>query len=228
MGMEWYDMIALRNGGYKNNATYVIEGESGEDVFEERLIEILGNYKSVLDAGCGHGEFTIKMAQYAKEIIGFDNSKELIKIANEILEESNVHNVKFVYAWTKDEKPLPFKDEQFDLIYNRRGPTSIIEHSRILKSEGTIFGIHSGAMDKVKEKLKSNHFINIEIEVYDKAMMYFPNEVEFTKYISSIPGSLDYSLPEYKKELEAKIEENTIDGRLALKQWRYIWKATKV
>ncbi len=31
MGMDWYDMIAKRNGGYKSNAIYTIEGESGED-----------------------------------------------------------------------------------------------------------------------------------------------------------------------------------------------------
>ena len=85
MGMEWYDMIALRNGGYKNNATYTVEGVSGEEIFDE-------------------------------------------------------------------------------------------------------------------------------------AMIYFPNEHEFTKYISSVPGSPDYSLP-----VQTKIKES----RLALKQWRYIWKAVK-
>ncbi len=28
MSMEWYDMIARRNGGYKSNAKYTVEGES--------------------------------------------------------------------------------------------------------------------------------------------------------------------------------------------------------
>lgn len=228
MGMEWYDMIALRNGGYKNNAKYVVEGVSGEDVFEERLIKILGNCESVLDAGCGHGEFTIKMGRYTNNIIGFDNSQELIKIADKILKESNTKNISFVYAWTKDNKPLPFIDGQFDLIYCRRGPTSIIDHSRILRSGGTILGIHSGAMEKVKQKLESNKFINIEIEVFDEARIYFPNENEFIKYISSVPGNPDYSLPEYKKELQTKISESISNGRLTLKQWRYIWKATKL
>lgn len=227
MGMEWYDMIALRNGGYKNNATYTVEGVSGEDVFEERLIKFIRNSNSVLDAGCGHGEFTIKMGKYANNLVGFDNSKELIKVAEEILKESKVDNVSFVYAWTKDKQPLPFKDEQFDLIYNRRGPTSIIDHSRILRSGGTIYGIHSGGMEKVKQRLENNKFINIEIEVFDEAMIYFPNEHEFTKYISSLPGSPDYSLPEYKEELQTNIKESKVNGKLALKQWRYIWNAVK-
>lgn len=227
MGMEWYDMIARRNGGYKNNATYTVEGLSGEDVFEERLIKMLENCNSVLDAGCGHGEFTIRMSEYAKNIIGFDNSKELLKIAKSILKESKVENVSFVCAWTKGEKPLPFKDGQFDLIYDRRGPTSIINHSRILRSGGTIFGIHSEAMEKVKEKLEKNKFSNIKIEVFDEAMVYFPNESEFTKYISSVPGSPDYSLSEYNEELQTRINESLVNEKLALKEWKYIWKAVK-
>lgn len=227
MSMEWYDMLAKRNGGYKPNATYTVKGLSGEDVFEERLIKILRNSKSVLDAGCGHGEFTIKMGRYAQNIIGFDNSKELLKIAESILKESKLKNVSFTYAWTKGDRPLPFEDEQFDLIYDRRGPTSIIDHSRILRCGGTIFGIHSGAMEKVKRRLGENKFKDIEVEVFDEAIVYFPNESEFIKYISSSPGSPDYSLPEYKEELKTKINESITNGKLALKQWRYIWKAVK-
>lgn len=49
--------------------------------------------------------------------------------------------VEFVYATTKAE--MPFEDGQFDLIYDRRGPTSIINHSRLLSSGGVIFGIHN-------------------------------------------------------------------------------------
>ncbi|MFC4099132.1 class I SAM-dependent methyltransferase [Paenibacillus xanthanilyticus] len=81
MGIEWYDMIARRNGGYRSRAVYTVEGRSAEDRFEERLIQMLPRFQSVMDAGCGHGEFTLKMAKYARSIIGFDNSKELIKIA---------------------------------------------------------------------------------------------------------------------------------------------------
>ncbi len=225
--MEWYDMIAKRNGGYKPNAIFTVEGLSGEYIFEERLSKMLADYESVLDAGCGHGEFTIQMGRYTKHVIGFDNSKELLKIAESILEKSKVKNVSFVYSSSKGEQPLPFEDEQFDLIYNRRGPTSIINHSRILRSGGTIFGIHSAEMEKVKELLEKNKFSNIEIEVFDKAMVCFPNEDEFVKYISSIPGSPDYSLPEYEEELQTKISESLINGKPSLKQWRYIWKAVK-
>lgn len=225
MGVEWYDMFAKRNGGYKSNAIFTIEGISAEQVFEERLIIMLPLYQSILDAGCGHGDFTIRMAKHAASIIGFDNSNEMIKIADIILEGSKLNNIKFVYATTKQE--LPFSEGQFDLIYDRRGPTSILNHSRILCSGGTVLGIHSGALETVKERLNNNGFINIEIEEFNKAIIYFPNEVEFAKFISDIPGNPDYTLAEHKNELQLKLEESLINGKLGLREYKYIWKANK-
>lgn len=225
MSVDWYDLIARRNGGYKSNAIFSVEGASGEPIFIERLIEMLPRFHSVLDAGCGHGQFTLEMSPYSKSLVGFDNSIELIKIAKSLLVESKVNNVTFVHASTKSE--LPFHDGQFDLIYNRRGPTSIINHRRILCSGGTIFGIHSGALDIVTERLHNNGFVNVEIEEYDTAIIYFPNEIEFAKFISAIPGNPDYTNSELQKELRDKIQENMINGRLGIKEYRYIWKANK-
>ncbi|HCS74559.1 MAG TPA: class I SAM-dependent methyltransferase, partial [Clostridiales bacterium] len=52
---------------------FTIEGLSGEAVFEERLKGMLLHSETVLDAGCGDGEFTVRLAKYAARIIGFDN-----------------------------------------------------------------------------------------------------------------------------------------------------------
>jgi SAM-dependent methyltransferase len=225
MSVEWYDMIARKNGGYKSNAIFSVEGFSGETVFEERLINMLPSYNSVLDAGCGHGEFTLKMAKYARKIIGFDNSIELIKIANSLKGHYQPNNLEFVYATTRDK--LPFEDGQFDLVYCRRGPTSILLHSRILQSGGTIFGIHSMDRERVKERLENNGFVDIEFEEYDQAVIRFPNEREFAKFLSASHGNPDYTLPENKAALDQLIATNTIDGKITLKEWRYIWRAKK-
>lgn len=225
MSVEWYDMIARKNGGYKSNAIFSVEGLSGETVFEERLTNMLPNFDSVMDAGCGHGEFTLKMARYTKNIVGFDNSIELMKIAQGLKEHYRIDNVDFIHASTKNE--LPFGDGQFDLIYNRRGPTSILNHSRILRSGGIIFGIHSAEIDRVKERLEGNGFADIEFEEFDQAIVNFPDEKEFTKYISASHGNPDYTLPENKDALDKLVMENTRDGKISMKQWRYIWKARK-
>jgi len=226
MSVEWYDMIAKRNGGYKSDAVYSVEGNSGEYEFEERLTKMLPNFDSVLDSGCGHGEFTLKMSRYAKSLIGFDNSSELLKVAKAILSDrKDVDNVDFVYASTKTD--LPFDDNQFDLIYTRRGPTSALNHSRILKPDGTVFGIHSAEKERVEQRLNDNGFIDITFEVYDEAFKCFPTEKEFTKYLSSMHGRPDYTLPENQAELQQLIAENTVDGQLKYKEWRYIWMAKK-
>lgn len=225
MGIDWYDMIARRNGGYRSNAVFTVEGEYAETIYEEELMKLLPACKSVLDAGCGHGDFTLRMSKHAKSIIGFDNSIEMINIAKSLLKESQVPNVRFVYASTKQE--LPFADEQFDLIYDRRGPTSILNHSRILRSGGVVFGIHSGAMETVKERLIKNHFTNVEITEYKNAVCYFPDENEFAKFISGIPGNPDYTLEEMRGELEKKLAESRINGRIGLRDYKYIWKAIK-
>lgn len=199
MGIEWYDMIARRNGGYKGRSTYTIEGISAERIYEDRLIDMLPHFQCVLDAGCGHGEFTLRMSKYTNKIIGFDNSMELIKIAQELLDSSQVNNVEFVYATTKTE--MPFEDGKFDLVYDRRGPTSIINHRRLLSSGGVIFGIHTN-VDKVSRQLSLHGYKDIVIEEYNKAVFYFPDEIEFAKFLSDIPGNPDYTQPGLRGELE--------------------------
>jgi SAM-dependent methyltransferase len=72
-------MIARKNGGYKNKAVFTIEGISAEDIFEERLIGMLPDFNCVLDAGCGHGDFTAKMSRYASSIVGDYTAPELRK-----------------------------------------------------------------------------------------------------------------------------------------------------
>ncbi|MGQ8871235.1 class I SAM-dependent methyltransferase [Paenibacillus sp. TSA_86.1] len=224
MSMEWYDMIARRNGGYRARAQYRWEGKSAEEMFEERLIQLLPAYTSVLDAGCGHGDFTLKMAAHATHITGFDNSEEMIKIAQESLESSVIQNVNFICATTKEE--LPFQDEQFGLIYNRRGPTSIIEYGRLLPQGGLLFGIHTD-VTKVRERLERNLYEQIEIEEHHEALMVFPDENEFALFLADVPGNPDYTSSEFREQLQTKLKEHTIDGKIAVREHKYIWKAVK-
>lgn len=224
MGMDWYDMIARRNGGYRGRASCTIVGRSAEDVFEEQLVEMLPRFHSVLDAGCGHGEFTMKMSRHTGKIIGFDNSAEMIKISKSLLESSEIRNVEFVHATTKT--AMPFQDGQFDLIYDRRGPTSILDHPRLLISGGTVIGIHTD-VTAVRRRLSEKGYVDIEIEEYNEAITYFPDTHEFALYLSDTPGNPDFTLPERKGELEAKTREHQINGQLGIKEHKYIWRAMK-
>ncbi|MCR8644424.1 class I SAM-dependent methyltransferase [Paenibacillus sp. N1-5-1-14] len=225
MGVDWYNMIARKNGGYRSTAEFTIEGSTAEDLFENTLVSMLPQYSAVLDAGCGHGDFTLKMGRSGVHIIGFDNSIEMITLANSLHNREKLKNVEFVYTTTKTE--MPFADEQFDLIYSRRGPTSIINHSHLLKSGGTIMGIHSGNLDVVIQRLEVKGYRDIEMNEYRNAMYYFSNEQEYAKFLSDIPGNPDFTVPEKQDELRLKIQENMINGRIGVQEYKYIWKAIK-
>ncbi|MCT4565746.1 MAG: class I SAM-dependent methyltransferase [Maledivibacter sp.] len=223
-GIEWYDKIAKKLGGYKKNWNSSKRGLSGEEVFERKLIEYLPKYENVLDIGCGHGEFTINMAPYVRNIIGMDFSEEMIKCANKYLSEYNISNVKFYHGDIKQENKL--KENEFDFIYDRRGPTSIIYNHSCLKSGGKILGIHSAELDRVKKLLYNNGFIDINIEEFE-AEEIFDDEYEFAKYLSRIPGNKDYTYLDNKEELKELVKQYTFKGEIVVQEWRYIWEAKK-
>lgn len=228
MTVDWYNKIALRNDGYKSAAKYALEGKSGEVVFEKLLKGTVGNYSNVLDMGCGHGAFTLEIAKYCKKITGADNAEELLKIAYKLKEKSNQSNAEFVYASTKGKFPL--KENEYDLIYVRRGPTSIVENAHILKSGGKLMGVYTHDLDieGFVQRLKKNNFTNISYENYDEAYYVYKNQEEFSKHISSMHGNLDYTLDKNKEALETLIKKNTKDARLTWRQDRYVFQATKL
>ncbi|MBS4194202.1 class I SAM-dependent methyltransferase [Lederbergia citri] len=223
MGMDWYNMIAMKLGGYSKNWESVKEGISGEDIFEEQLKELLKKYPIALDTGCGHGNFTLKMAHFAENIIGFDFSIEMIKKANQLLEESQITNVQFYHLHAKN---LPFQDEHFDIIYNRRGPLSIFREIRVLKNGGIIFGIHIGALDEIKNELKTNGFHSIEINEYN-VNEYFSTEEDLARFFTRIPGNIDYLDSKNQPQLKNLVEAYQTNKGLMVPEKRFIWKAFK-
>jgi SAM-dependent methyltransferase len=223
-GVSWYDQIAERLGGYVQNWNSTKVGLSGEAVFEKELTTLMKQHPNVLDAGCGHGDFTLRMSPFTQSIIGFDFSEQMINKANELLHQSkNVENVQFTYAKTKN---LPFVDEQFDLIYSRRGPTSVIYDNRLLQSGGTIIGIHSQEKEKVLSRLDECNFRDVEVKEY-VAYEHFPTELDFAKFFSRMPGHPNYLENRHQEEWKQLIKSHMGDNGLCYREYRYIWRASK-
>ncbi len=221
--IEWYNGLAVKNQGYRSDAKYTLEGPSGETVFKEELRALLKQTHSVLDAGCGHGDFTLEMAPYTDHIVGFDFAIEMIRIAKHLKAKSHVINADFIYATTKE--PLPFENGAFDLIYTRRGPTSIVDHPHLLKNNGLIFGIHSDGLpvSELRARLERNGFEDIEVREYKQASVCFPSKHDLALYLSASHMNKDYTLPENQEELNQIAAET----ELRLPQIRYIWKGRK-
>lgn len=74
--------------------------------------KFLGNLKgkSVLDAGCGNGYWSRKMARKAKRVIGIDFTEKLIKVAKS---KSPVSNLEFAID---DLRKLSLSDHEFDVV----------------------------------------------------------------------------------------------------------------
>lgn len=67
----------------------------------------------VLDVGCGPGWLAIWAAQQAREVVGCDRSKRIIKIAKSNARKSGAANVVF---HTADATSLPYPNESFDVV----------------------------------------------------------------------------------------------------------------
>lgn len=71
--------------------------------------------KKVLDVGCGTGEKTNFLAQYAKDIVGLDFSEVSLVRARESARQSGLSNVTFISASILD--PLPLPKRSFDVVF---------------------------------------------------------------------------------------------------------------
>jgi SAM-dependent methyltransferase len=125
------------------------DGSDGENEFDAKILNTVVD-QAVLDVGCGIGEFTLRVAERAREVVGVDFSKEAIRRATTQLNRIGIRNCKFKQA---DANMLPFPDAAFDVVVSRRGPVtasmqSLSEAFRVLKEGGTLMEITIGEKDK--------------------------------------------------------------------------------
>ncbi|NLG25764.1 MAG: class I SAM-dependent methyltransferase [Clostridiales bacterium] len=225
--IEWYNYIARRNGGYRVNVPYEVVGESAEDVFEREVAELVRG-RAALDAGCGHGEFTLRMAAGARRIVGYDFAGEMIAIAERLKAERGAANVAFLH--TAHGQALPFPDGHFDVIYSRRGPGSIVEQARLLRPGGVITGIHAypiGDGEIVDRIRATGDYEEPTMRVFDRAITYFYSAADYAEYLSSSHLAPDYTLPENRAAFEAILRGSIIGGRIGVRERKQIWRAVR-
>lgn len=104
------------------------------------ILDVLGNIsgKTILDACCGDGFFTNTLSTKCLKVVGFDGSKNLIKIA-----KHDFRTIDFKVADLREE--LPYKDNSFDIVCCSLALMDVDEISnflcevnRILKPDGKL------------------------------------------------------------------------------------------
>ncbi len=223
MTKDWYNHIALTQGGYVQTWSSTKEGRSGEDAFSERLHALLKPHQTVLDAGCGSGEFALAIASRVRYLVGFDFAKTMVEAARTNLEAAGQPNVTFLQGTART---FEYELERFDIIYSRRGPTSILLRPELLKPGGWLLGVHSGNVDIIRERLSESRLEAVKLETFE-ALERFPTKEDFAKFWSRMPGHPDYLSAEYADELDDLATQHRDKDGLAVSEWRVVWQARK-
>lgn len=113
---------------------------------DEVILKLIGMKKegSMLDIGCGDGDFIIKARGLFKEITGIDISSIRLQKAKSKLNKLKINNIRLKKVNVN--QGLPFRDEKFDVITT----IAVLEHlfdpyfviseaRRVLKKNGIIF-----------------------------------------------------------------------------------------
>ncbi len=78
----------------------------------ETIMAAMGNLqnKKVLDIGCGNGRHALRIARFAREVVGIDISKKSIDLANQIAREMGINNFTGLAGNYSD----PIRNKYFD------------------------------------------------------------------------------------------------------------------
>ncbi len=141
---EWYDRLSKIQDGYYYTWNSKLRNHNGEDIFLEMLFVRLQSTDTVLDVGCGHGALTLEVANQCSMTVGYDRTKEFIRIARQNAEDKGINNCKFILGDSVSPDPndrslahIPVDDIKFDLVYSRRGPLNYIHDVKRVSHDGT-------------------------------------------------------------------------------------------
>ncbi|PGZ85025.1 class I SAM-dependent methyltransferase [Bacillus sp. AFS029533] len=239
----WYEQIGKLYGEYTYPWNSTVKEPNGEFIFNNEVFEMINN-KTVLDVGCGHGEFTIKCSEIAKEIVGFDLTNDFIKSGN----ASKKSNMSFIVGSTKNR--LPFESEQFDCAYNRKGPTSAYQElKRVVKKGGEILGLHPGdelgtelsklfpnlfesinsekpILKTIKQRVEISKFESVEIQVINSfEFLHTPLDVLKLRCFGQKESLLNEIIEENLIEVKRIFEQNATNEGLPITFSCYIVRA---
>lgn len=248
MSQDFYDKVAKKFGNYSNPAKYIQEFTSGapEEIFKQKLLELSGKEKNVLDAGCGDGRFTLAIAPHFKKVIGNDTSKLMLKAAIELQEEKGIKNVEFI---EKNTGSLDYPDNYFDIIYARRAVAIYTLFYKMLKKGGYFLSIDIGEKDTKDIKVvfgRGQNYGKWDISVLKKDMgeikkvgfeivyakdfyynEYYLSFEDLDTFLQGVPIFKDYDSEKDKKYLEEYVRKFQTEKGINLPRHRVVLVAVK-
>ena len=84
----------------------------------------------VLDAGCGNGSLSFRIAKKEHKVIGIDITKENVDFANMVKDSKGIKNIKFMQMSLTD---ITFKDKLFDVVVSGEVLEHIKDDDKVMK-----------------------------------------------------------------------------------------------
>ena len=144
---DGYVNLAMRPSGDSKEAVNARKSFLSKDYYlplAEKICEIVREYapKGILiDAGCGEGYYTNKLAKDASAVLGFDLSKFGVASASKSARREGLDNTFYATASVFE---LPVVSESCDCVVNIFAPCAPEEYTRVLKDGGVLVVVGAG------------------------------------------------------------------------------------
>ncbi len=141
---KYFDNVSEDYSKYKYGASK----RSYMSVRQEKMLDYLDKLHvnegvSLLDAGCGSGQFMAELTNRGYDAVGIDMSSEMLALTRNNIHE--VNNRKHVNLAAADIESIPFQDNSFDIVstagvieYLKDDDKVLKEFNRVLKNDGLL------------------------------------------------------------------------------------------
>ena len=124
------------------------------DAISDVVAELVPSGSLVVDAGCGEGYYSVRIADRGFFVSGFDLSKEAVIAASKRATRQKCQSAFFGVASVYE---LPLLDESADAVVNIFAPCVEEEYSRVLRSGGYLCVAYAG----------KDHLMGLKRAIYD-------------------------------------------------------------
>ena len=140
------------------------------------LPKVSGNFRAILDAGCGIGVFSMQLAKLhpAAQVVGVDLEESLVQKANEIARRAKISNLEFQLGDVTD----LHLDRKFDLIVS-------VDNLEYVENDAR-------ALESFRQLLNPEGRLVVHVPCYHRRWPVFKRSVNF-----DVPGHVR---PGYLKE----------------------------
>ncbi len=112
---------------------------------------------TVLDICCGEGYYDVPVPESVQELIGFDLSKEMVRLAAKRGKATAVNGINKTTFFVGNLAHIPVADHSVDVAMHLFAPFHEEEFSRVLKADGVLYSVIPG----------ENHLFEMKEVVYD-------------------------------------------------------------